>query len=1015
LVRKRLGATALLAASAVGVLVVGQLLASKGLAWGSEFGSIGCFFLSLAAFVWSLLVPLFPVVDPFPPKEIDDAREDLARILRGQWEDEERLRGMNDPSALPVRWKVMSGAEVAMLPGQRQAPSGGSSPPRPEVGDFHEIRSKAYDQAPQGRLVILGSAGTGKSMLVIRLALELLGTRKPGDLVPVIVPAAACDPEKGLSVWVADQLVRYLPGLDAKVKTAAGKKSRKADVLADQVLPILDGLDELPDYLRAKVIDGINSVGTGRPIVVTSRLDEYRHSATSAQGRAVALALHIEVLPLETQVVQDYLGEADGRWMQVFHRLREQENAGPLEAALQSPLMVWLARTIYKSGRKPSELADWQRFPDQEAIELHLLEAFLPAVYEPQDPAADARDENAPRYRCTPQQASRWLAFLAAELDRDRRLDLEWWELDRTVRYWRPVAFALRAALVWGTALGLAGWLLQRQRDWRYAAHSLPADLDRLLLAGPAGRRIVPAVDYLVNLFAGATPGWVRPRSSVDAILARAPWHPLPSLPVLVAWIALLAASAGLVSAAFEGNRLGMKPAAVLRFTGQQGAEAARARATELLRTAAPAVALSLLSWAAACELNLPDAELERYGRTRLDPGRSAELAPLLQESPIIQRGLLGRLADEPAEVSERVLAGPLGERLDRDVLAPYPVLTEQWLVQGAARGSIPPMQAFDEVRDVRNAAHREPLVDAALLRGLWPGGCPPEQLTELLGSVTVLPEPEVQDWFLAQIGEIPPGEKITDSWLLLAQALTEHPLLAKLPEADARLIWRAARVRPLLRRARSAAARGDVEIFTELFGVYQASDDDTRHFLDRDLPTLLAKAEPLHRALRGCPEGVAVSFCAELEGRLAPARPDVPLARRVFAASVHPDVATQPGLAERLEVVFERVRECVPPVHQPAPRRAAGPVRHTPAPLPLWRTDEHSAAARLLADDRVLPAPGLRRLPGLPSWRGARDRAAVLRRHRRGQDPADVQHRHPAPAVGRGGPAQGGVRRLSH
>ena len=353
------------------------------------------------------------------------------------------------------------------------------------------------------------------------------------------------------------------------------------------------------------------------------------------------------------------------------------------------------------------------------------------------------------------------------------------------------------------------------------------------------------------------------------------------------------------------------QPAVALRFAGQAGAEAARAAAIGLLRMAAPPVALALLDWAAACGVILPDAELERYGRARLDPAMPVEeLGPVLRASPVIERGLLARLALEPAAVSDALLGGPLGEQFSRNVLAAYPVLTEQWLVQQAARGSMPPLRAFDEVRDIRSAAHRRPLVDAVLLGRLWPKGCPPDQLAELLGSVIGPPEPDVRDWLLAQIGPVPPREKITGDWFRLAQALAEHPMLKMLPAADARLIFRAARVRPLLRRARSAAQRGDVGIFTELFAAYQEADDDTRHFLDRDLPGLLASAEPLSWALRGCPEGVAVSFCAELERRLTPSRPDPALAGRVFTALHEQDVAAQPALAALLEAAFGQVRE---------------------------------------------------------------------------------------------------------
>lgn len=122
------------------------------------------------------------------------------------------------------------------------------------------------------------------------------------------------------------------------------------------------------------------------------------------------------------------------------------------------------------------------------------------------------------------------------------------------------MAFAIRAAVVTGAALWLAGWLLQRQHAWRYGAHSLPADLNELLTGGPVGRGIAPAVGYIAGLFAGAAPGWAR--SSVDTLLARAPWHP-PPVPVFVAWVALFAMGAGIVSAAYDTRRLEKEPRAL--------------------------------------------------------------------------------------------------------------------------------------------------------------------------------------------------------------------------------------------------------------------------------------------------------------------------------------------------------------------------------------------------------------------------------------------------------------------
>ena len=302
-------------------------------------------------------------------------------------------------------------------------------------------------------------------------------------------------------------------------------------------------------------------------------------------------------------------------------------------------------------------------------------------------------------------------------------------------------------------------------------------------------------------------------------------------------------------------------------------AEAARVQAAQILAAATPATALAVLQWAAASEVVLPDSELEQYGRTRLDPGTpEPELTGIAGQSPAVLRGLIDRLAGEPPEVAEALLAGPAGDHIRRSDLAAYPVLTELWLLESAARGGLSPLDAFDEIADVRAQAQRSPRVDAALLRRLWPDGCPPEQIAELLGGVTgEEPAPGVLDWFVTEIGAVVVSGAMNDGSLQLAQALAGHPVLAMLPEGDARIMRNAARVEPLLRQARSAGPQGDVAVFAELFAAYVDVDDDTRSLLDRHLPPLLIEAEPLSGALRGCPDGVAAALCRDLGARLAP------------------------------------------------------------------------------------------------------------------------------------------------
>jgi hypothetical protein len=389
-------------------------------------------------------------------------------------------------------------------------------------------------------------------------------------------------------------------------------------------------------------------------------------------------------------------------------------------------------------------------------------------------------------------------------------------------------------------------------------------------------------------------------------------------------------------------------------------ADSARGTVAAILDSAAPTTALAALDWASASGIPVPDAELEHYGRTRLDPATPERLLGRMARSyPAVLRGLLGRLAGEPHDVIMAVLAGPAAARLTRDDLTGYPELAELWLIQSAARGGVKPLRAFDEIVDIRAAAHRSPLVDTALFRLLWPGGCPPDQLAELLGALTDGTAPDVLDWFAAQVSAVYARGATGNGWLGLARVLADHPILARLPEEEARSVQTTVRVGPLLQRAYADGPRGDAEVFTELFTQYAAADDETRRLLDRELPPLLARARPLGRALRGCPANLAAALGGWLWDALAPGRADTVLARKIFAARADPDLLAQPALGERLTAAFEQVQD--------------------------WRRRDLATLAKAMADDPAL-AQAFR------EWREAR-RGGLARRFR------------PAPTVQGGGP----------
>src|SRR5262249_60277657 len=134
-------------------------------------------------------------------------------------------------------------------------------------------------------------------------------------------------------------------------------------------------------------------------------------------------------------------------------------------------------------------------------------------------------------------------------------------------------------------------------------------------------------------------------------------------------------------------------------------------RAAQVVGAATPATSLAVLEWAAASEVVLPDAELEAYGRTRLDPGTpEPQLLGIVGKSPAVLRGLIDRLAGEPPEVAETLLAGPAGDHIRRSDRGARPARTEPGLVRAAApRGVSPPGRAPGRARGPRRLQHPPP------------------------------------------------------------------------------------------------------------------------------------------------------------------------------------------------------------------------------------------------------------------------------------------------------------------
>ncbi|WP_326836364.1 BTAD domain-containing putative transcriptional regulator [Amycolatopsis rhabdoformis] len=359
--------------------------------------------------------------DPEPDREsppdhhFGRAVAELAEAVTWQWRAEAELRSLHRPQPIALRWSALA------------------RPGEPALrGDLDDI-AETYAELPSRQLVVLGDPGSGKSVLALVLTLELLRSRAPGAPVPVLLSLASWDPgREHLDRWLARRLADNHPALLNAREYGPDAPTRL--VLGGHVVPVLDGLDEMPADLRVAALDALDqTMAVGRSLVLTCRSAEYEQ-VTRESGTVLGSATVVRLEPVSRQEAITYLSARDSagsdRWHPVAERLRRDPD-GPLGRVLRTPLMVDLARIGYgRPGEDPGELlaAD-----DAAALEAQLLDSFLPHAYAqvPQPPGRNPKTSPSGRY--TADQANRWLGFLARHLERARSRDLAWWQLHRAV------------------------------------------------------------------------------------------------------------------------------------------------------------------------------------------------------------------------------------------------------------------------------------------------------------------------------------------------------------------------------------------------------------------------------------------------------------------------------------------------------------------------------------------------------------------------------------------------------
>jgi energy-coupling factor transporter ATP-binding protein EcfA2 len=247
----------------------------------------------------------------------------------------------------------------------------------------------AYDEAGH-ELLILGEPGAGKSTLLRDLARQLVERAKADAAhpLPILLPLSSWAIKRlSLQDWLSEQLTQLYH---------ISRQLSEQWVQEGQILPLLDGFDEMDEAARPACIAALKTYHRNHPmpLVVCSRTVEYevaaRHQRLTLQGAVI-------VQPLSSAQVDAYLTRAGIK----LAALRQALKKNPaLQELAKTPLMLnVLMSTCYGMPV--------QRFSKKkEALQQEVWTAYVKHMFELRG--------NARQYPLT--RLYLWLGWLAQQM-----------------------------------------------------------------------------------------------------------------------------------------------------------------------------------------------------------------------------------------------------------------------------------------------------------------------------------------------------------------------------------------------------------------------------------------------------------------------------------------------------------------------------------------------------------------------------------------------------------------------
>ncbi len=375
--------------------------------------------------VWWLILVLLTLVCaglvlwPLEKGPSDHDREAMLERIRKGWLDGVLEQSLYNTARLEP---ALETSPDSVAPWNADAPAGEEPHPLPAGTSIQTVFEGAG-----ASLAILGEAGSGKTTLLLELARDLAQEAETDSTRPI--PAVF-----NLSSWA-----NHHPPLEQWLicelthRYHVPKQTACAWVECDQIAPVLDGLDEVPEGDREACVEAINAFAKRHetaPIAVCCGSDEYERLSTR-----LAVNQAVVIQPLTREQVWEYLDQAGDELAGVRGALEADDALGEL---VRTPLMLWMLSSAYRDC--PAEHVRISGTAEEQQEEL--FTAYVNAMFRRQE-------ESKAELPYRKEQTFRWLRWLASAMKNQNQTALF---LEDLKARWLPGAagYTVTLALLYG-------------------------------------------------------------------------------------------------------------------------------------------------------------------------------------------------------------------------------------------------------------------------------------------------------------------------------------------------------------------------------------------------------------------------------------------------------------------------------------------------------------------------------------------------------------------------------------